>query len=190
MNKSPYKGLIVNAVLIGVVGILGYVLSAYFKERPPTVTSVPVAVRSNPNTLKFPDFSFTDLKGKTYESTDFKDKILIVNFWASWCPPCLKEFPALLNAAAKNPDIVLIAFSSDHDRNALTGFLNTLGGNPARQKNVILAMDEKGRITRELFQTYRLPETILVGRDGLLKHKLIGADWQPDDLQSLVDELR
>ena len=70
-----------NAALFLAVAALGYGLTIYFDG-----ASMPA--RAETETKPLPDFSFTDLSGKTRSVHDFKNKIVIINFWATWCAPC------------------------------------------------------------------------------------------------------
>ncbi|MCB0408188.1 MAG: TlpA family protein disulfide reductase, partial [Bdellovibrionales bacterium] len=75
-----------------------------------------------------PDFSIQDLKGQTITLSEFKNKIVIVNFWASWCEPCVKEFPSLIQLLKQFPDdLVLLAISADYTLEDLNGFTKAFG---------------------------------------------------------------
>lgn len=129
-----------------------------------------------------PDVAYTALNGKKGRLSDFKGKAVILNFWASWCTPCVAEFPALLTLAATFPDdAVLIAVSSDHDRAMMDRFLAKLkkeNGSKATAGNVIIVWDEDKSITQDQFQTLRLPETILIDSNGIMQDKIAGlTDW-------------
>lgn len=153
-----------------------------------------------------PDFSFMPLVNagriagdnqqtspKILDIKDFRGKIVVLNFWASWCVPCVREFPHFLKLAAEYPDkIVFLGLSSDHDRAAMERFLNRLWrDHPAEMAldNVILALDDKASVTRGLFQTFRLPETILIDADGVMRKKIVGADWDYADLNDLIAKI-
>ncbi len=141
---------------------------------------------------KLPNFSVTAIDGKTWTSADFKGKILILNFWAAWCGPCVIEFPALLQAAAKNPDnTILLALSSDLSEEAIRGFLKKMeeAGHKVALPGIVIALD-RDDITHSLFGIDNLPETYVVGPDGTLQNHFIGAEWKPEDLQAAIDRLK
>jgi cytochrome c biogenesis protein CcmG, thiol:disulfide interchange protein DsbE len=143
-------------------------------------------------TDRLSEFSLLSIQGRRFSTSDFKGRIVLLNFWASWCPPCIKEFPDLLKIAAEYKDsVTLIAISSDHDEAAMQRFLDKMEeSNPdIESANIVIARDPLGRVTQGLFQTFRLPETLIVDADQRPVRKLIGADWQADDLRSILDGL-
>ena len=140
-----------------------------------------------------PDFAFTDTRGTAQNLSDHQGKIVILNFWASWCAPCLKEFPHFLSAVQDYPeDIVFIGASSDFNADAMTRFTDEMKREYAgamAQENMIIFHDENQAITLDLFQTLRLPETILIDRNGGMVKKIIGAEWTYDDLRQDIDNI-
>lgn len=182
------KDRVLNGCIIVLLGLAGYGITLYLDGRAPrgveTQTSAPAPMHT-----QIPAFSFTALDGAQHDIRDFRGKIVILNFWATWCAPCQKEFPALLRIAdSHKDDIVLIALSSDIERAAIDRFLNKLSYKP--RANVHIALDDSQRITAGLFQTYRLPETWIIDRQQLLKHKLIGAEWTDEDLRSIIEKIQ
>lgn len=138
-----------------------------------------------------PDFSFTDINGANKKLSAYQGKVIILNFWASWCTPCVVEFPALLNLAAEFPDnVVLVALSADFEEDAMNRFLTRLkkeNGQKATASNVIIARDANQSIIQPIFQTVRLPETILIGPDFIMRDKIIGAtEWDGPAMRATI----
>jgi cytochrome c biogenesis protein CcmG/thiol:disulfide interchange protein DsbE len=134
-----------------------------------------------------PNFTVTDINGVSRSLSDFRGKVVILNFWASWCPPCIKEFPAFIQVANEYPsDVILLAISSDHDTPAMMRFLKKLKDLPF---NMVIAQDKGGVITQRQYQTFRLPETFLIGVDGRIEKKIVGANWTYEDLIQDVHKL-
>ena len=141
-----------------------------------------------------PNPSFSSIDGKRYALHDFKGKIVVLNFWATWCAPCAVEFPALLDLAAHETDhLVLIALSVDEEPERIAEFVEKFASHilqePAPQ-NVIIAHDPGKAISQDLFQTVLYPETFIIGPDMKIKTKIAGlTDWAGDDILSLIEEL-
>ncbi len=185
-----------NILIIAVIGLGTYGLTIYFDRQTPPPAVIKVPVETNIELDKtadiMPAFTFTTIKGKTFSTDDLKGKIIVLNFWASWCVPCVKEFPDLLTLAANHKDdVILIALSSDIEEETMLRFLDKMKRNaiPLDAPNVLIALDEKTRITRGLFQTYRLPETIIIDRNGKMRRKLVGANWDTASVESFVSKL-
>ncbi len=79
----------------------------------PNIKNVPVEVIDQDHTLlgRGPDFEFTDIKGQKNHLAAFKGRAVFINFWASWCPPCVAEMPLILNQAKENPDMIFLLWS-------------------------------------------------------------------------------
>ena len=75
---------------------------------PDEVSAKGNALFDDKKTIKIPEFSVLDINGKTHNNDTVKGKYLVVNFWATWCPPCLKEIPAFVDFYSKNSDRVEI----------------------------------------------------------------------------------
>jgi len=179
-----------NIIIIALIAALAYGLTLYFGQtHPPStaVKTVPTGEHLKSTDQLVSTFQFTDIKGKTHSITDFKGKKIILNFWASWCTPCIKEFPMLLAAAENAPEeVILIALSSDLNEDAITNFITKMESQKGMNfdaPNILIALDENQAITSGIFQTFKLPETILIDRNQIMRHKFIGANWTLEDLE-------
>ena len=119
------------------------------------------------------NFSFETLDGEQSSLSDFAGKPVIVHFWATWCPPCLVEFPELITFAEKNTDNIVLAVSSDRNREAI----HKMGWDVP--SNLFIIFDEGEVITREKFSVFRLPETYVFDAEHRMTDHIIGAykDW-------------
>lgn len=138
--------------------------------------------------MALPDFSAPVPAGGTMRIADLRGRYVILNFWATWCLPCVEELPRLLEAASLYPDDVsLVLLSADRDAAVLPRFFRRLDPQ-ARARldlpNVIVAHDPGQAVAQDLFQTVRLPETILADRDLVMRDKFAGSDWTLDDLRA------
>lgn len=182
-----------NILIVALVAALTAGLTLYFDHGAPAMPGMPERASAAAEGTEAPDFTVTDLKGKPRALSDFRGKIVILNFWASWCPPCLKEFPDLLAvAAAARDDVVLLALSSDFEEEPMSRFLRKLERqNPESYKlsNIVIARDEDAAITQGLFQTQLLPETILIDRKGVMRRKIPGANWTREEMEAFLKDL-
>jgi thiol-disulfide isomerase/thioredoxin len=135
-----------------------------------------------------PEEVYQDHDGKPVRLSNYRGKIVLVNFWATWCPPCRQETPSFDRLAAKlkatHPDIAILAVSVDEDGwQAIDPFLNAMHAH-----NLPVVLGDTNLAAR--FGTYKLPETWVVGRDGRILDRMISVqNWDdprlPDELEKL-----
>lgn len=133
------------------------------------------AMQAEPRTGPAPDLSLVDVEGRPVKLSDFRGRLVFVNYWASWCGPCRDEMPSLTELTRNfDPrDVVFLAVSLDEDEAAMKSFL---AGQPNPNGYVVLR-DPDGS-TAKNWGTVKLPETYLVDREGHLVYKFTGPrDW-------------
>ncbi|GAW68915.1 thioredoxin [Geoanaerobacter pelophilus] len=130
-----------------------------------------------------PDFTLQDLSGKQVQLSSLKGKVVLVNFWATWCPPCREEIPSMvkLNQVMQGKNFQMLAISVDEGgQQAVQEFF--------RQNGVSLPalFDTDGSVSRR-YGTTGVPETFIVDGKGMIRKKVIGGvDWSaPEVLQYL-----
>ncbi len=108
------------------------------------------------------DFTLTELGGKTWTLKELRGKVVVLNFWATWCPPCRKEMPDLesLYQQFKDQGLVILAIS-DEDADKVKPFI-------AQQKVTYPILLDPGRKVHELFQIEGIPKTFVYDRTGKL----------------------
>jgi cytochrome c biogenesis protein CcmG/thiol:disulfide interchange protein DsbE len=120
----------------------------------------------------------------------FSGKVIVLNFWASWCLPCQEEFPLLIKLARENPDnLVLIAVSLDHLESAAKRFIQNLDskdGLKNHSDNLYWASDPNWEIAKK-FGVGKVPETYVIDKQLNMVKKIVGAaEWKG---QKLWDEI-
>jgi peroxiredoxin len=108
------------------------------------------------------DFTLAELDGKSWTLKELRGKVVLVNFWATWCPPCRKEMPDLetLYRDFKDQNFVILAIS-DEDAGKVKPFV-------AKQKVTYPILLDPGRKVHELFEVVGIPKTFIYDRDGKL----------------------
>lgn len=134
-----------------------------------------------------PDFTVTDIHGNKVQLSQFKGgKVVVLNFWATWCVPCIKEFPALLDVAHRNPESVqLLALSADFQSEAILEFIQKLPVQPGA--NVTIALDADQGIAQNMYRSNKLPETFVIDKSGLVAAKFTGASWQISEMKAAIE---
>lgn len=125
-----------------------------------------------------PNFKVTTLDGKTVSTGDFGGKVLVLNFWGTWCEPCKEEMPSLdaMTRQLASQGVVVVALSVDKNEDVYKEFVKRAG--PAFKT----AWDPKGAISAS-YGTYQYPETYIIDREGKVREKMIGAEnWMKPEV--------
>ncbi len=128
------------------------------------------------------DFSLSDLQGNPRNLSDYKGKMLVLNFWATWCPPCMEEIPSLerltTSAEKQQEDLAVLAVSVDKSAADIEKALPNLKLN--------VALDPEGKVA-ESYGTKKFPETYIIDRQGEIVAKFIGArNWDSPVFQNYL----
>jgi peroxiredoxin len=125
------------------------------------------------------DFTLADLRGKTWNLKELRGKVVLVNFWATWCPPCRKEIPDLetLYNRFEAQGLVILGIS-DEDANKVKPFV-------AERNITYPVLLDPGRKVNELFQVAGIPKTFIYDRSGKLVAESIDMRTQKQFLQML-----
>ena len=121
-----------------------------------------------------PNFTFPDLNGQQVSLSDHRGKVVLVNIWATWCPPCRQEMPSMqkLYERFKGENFEILAVSIDSTgREAVAPFMRTMNLTfPA-------LLDPRENI-RPLYGVTGVPESFIIDKDGIVVEKIIGPiDW-------------
>jgi cytochrome c biogenesis protein CcmG, thiol:disulfide interchange protein DsbE len=130
-----------------------------------------------------PDFSVTD-SDRTVSLNQFRGKTVVLNFWATWCPPCVEEIPSLVALQQQLGDkVVILAVSTDEDEDAYKKFTKQ------RMPGVLTVRDSK-HLSNTLYGTFAFPETFVIDRQGIIRRKFIGAvNWTSPEIVDYLGKL-
>src|SRR5690606_8770008 len=110
-----------------------------------------------------PNFSLPKMDGTTFELDSVRGKVILLNFWASWCEPCVREYPSMTKLADHfNGDLVFIAISNDEDKENIEKFLGAMGESSPHT----LILWDKERKVADQYGVQRLPETFIFNKEG------------------------
>lgn len=140
-----------------------------------------------------PEFELEDLNGNSVSLTSLKGKIIVLDFFATWCAPCIKSFPSMKKAVNKyqnNPDVIFL-------------FVNTMENTSTRKKDIISLISKNNFPFRVLidpaldqfdnhrtitdYKVYDLPTKILIGPDGKVRFKLVGYNGDDGKIEQELD---
>jgi len=121
-----------------------------------------------------PNFTMPGLDGKTASLTDYRGKVVLLNIWATWCPPCVEEMPSMekLHQELKDEGFEILAVSID-----VSGAKTVIPFMKKHKLSFPALIDTKG-VIKSLYQTTGVPESFIIDKDGIIAEKVIGPrDW-------------
>ena len=130
------------------------------------------------------DFSLQDSDRKV-DLNQFRGQVLVLNFWATWCPPCVEELPSLMNMQdrLRGRGVVVLGVSIDVDQAAYHRFLKE------RNVNFLTVLDPEQKVAG-MYGTSGWPETYIIDRQGVLRRKFIGpVDWNSQEVVQFLSKL-
>jgi thiol-disulfide isomerase/thioredoxin len=145
-----------------------------------------IGIQSVRDKKKVPHCCLEALNGEKVQLAGLKDKIIFLNFWASWCGPCKEEMPSIetLYQRYKERKIVFLTISVDYE-----------GPEPVRKfiekhrYRFPVLLDPKGK-TLDLFEINKIPATLIIDRKGKMIGRVIGPrNWSSPEVYSLIDQM-
>src|SRR5271165_3347341 len=160
-----------RAVLIA--GLLTFVLTGcYSGTRPPHIGT------------PAPDFTVQD-SDRTVTLSSFRGHVVVLNFWATYCPPCIEETPSLvqLQKRMKDKGVTVVGVSWDEDSEAYHKFLQDHGID-------FVTVRDAAQKSSNLYGTQKIPETYIIDRQGIVRRKFISAvDWSEPEIVDFLSKL-
>jgi cytochrome c biogenesis protein CcmG, thiol:disulfide interchange protein DsbE len=144
----------------------------YSGSRPPRIGSTA------------PDFTVQD-SDRSVTLSEYRGQVVVLNFWATWCPPCVEEMPSLVEMQRRMQakGVTVIAVSMDVDQGAYNQFLKDHNVN-------LLTVRDPNQKSNTLYGTFKFPETYIIDRNGVMRRKFIGAiDWTTPEITDFLSKL-
>ena len=132
-----------------------------------------------------PQFSVKDRSGQLHSLNDFRGKVVLVNFWATWCPPCIEEMPSMdsLQKTLDQEKFSIIAISVDDSWDSVDTFIKS------SDLDLNIYSDFEGKVAK-LYGTHKVPETYILNKEGIVVRKILGEiDWTSPKVLSYLKEL-
>ena len=132
-----------------------------------------------------PALELSDLQGKPHKLADYRGKVVLVNFWATWCEPCREEMPSIerLRASLEGRPFAVLAVNLAEPESRIRKFLETM---PLR---FAVLLDRDAKVARA-WQAKILPATYLVGPDGVIRFQHRGElDWSKPEVRGQIAAL-
>ncbi len=129
-----------------------------------------------------PQFTISD-GTHSVDLARLRGHVVLLNLWASWCPPCVEELPSLLALQHEMPGLIVVAVSIDEDDAAYRSFLKR------NHVDLLTIRDPSARINA-LYGTVQIPETYVIDKDGILRRKFVSAqEWTSPDIEHYLHQL-
>jgi len=167
------RDVLIRTALLALVAVC---LAAFLRE---SGQAIPVIGQP------LPAFDLEGDGGRAIRLADLRGKVVVVNFWATWCPPCVEELPSLDRfARTYGPrGVEVVAISVDDDVKLYRDFLQ------ARNLSLRTVRDPSKSVAMQ-YGTFKYPETYIADRQGHLVRKIVGgADWMDPRVTEMFDEL-
>ncbi|MGH9560355.1 MAG: TlpA family protein disulfide reductase [Terracidiphilus sp.] len=129
-----------------------------------------------------PDFTVSD--GSTsVHLANYRGHVVLLNFWATWCMPCLEEMPSLLALHHEEPGLVILAVSIDDNPEAYSRYI-------ARNHIDLITVRDPEESAAKLYHTDMWPETYVIDRNGIIRRKFVGPqDWTSSEIDRYLKGL-
>jgi len=169
-----------NFVLCGFVGLIFSAGAVLAEDKVPSQTLFEVAAHP-----QAPDFFLEDMDGKKRHLSDLRGKVVLVNFWATWCPPCRREMPSIerLSQALKGRDFEILAVNVAEDIDMVNSFTSTLDMEPTFP----IVFDKDSSVLKS-WPVMGLPTTFVLDKNGRIVYRAVGG--REFDNPSILAQIR
>jgi thiol-disulfide isomerase/thioredoxin len=133
-----------------------------------------------------PSFELSTVEGKTIEFSQLRGKVVILNFWATWCGPCKEEMPALdrLSRQFDPRDVAILTITTEHERTGIQQFMKQFN-------SALPVLIDEQRDVSLAFMVRGLPTTVFISKNGTVEGRAVGPrEWDGPDAISFIQRLR
>lgn len=133
-----------------------------------------------------PEFTVPSLTGGAVKLSNYRGKVVFINFWATWCATCKVEMPSMekLYQRFKDRGFEMLTISVDKDRSLIEPFMKEYA------LTFPVLLDPDSQVAKRKYKTTGVPETFIVNREGIIVHKAIGPrDWATEETMAAFEEL-
>jgi thiol-disulfide isomerase/thioredoxin len=184
MNKRLGTSLLAAAAGVAVGALLVFLIPGEAPQDGPPDLGEALAAYETVDPTPAPEISFSDAAGNTLSLDDFAGEVVVLNFWATWCAPCVREMPALdrLQAAFADAPVTVMALSVD--RGGAEDVEPFYAQHGIEHLGIFLDPDFSAPPT---FSVASLPTTVVLDPEGRIVGRLSGpAEWDSEDAEALV----
>jgi thiol-disulfide isomerase/thioredoxin len=131
-----------------------------------------------------PDFTLPDLDEETHKLSDYRGKVVMLNFWATWCPPCRREIPSMesIYHDLGKSGFVVLAVNEFEDPDHVFAYMGQLSVLP----NFPVLLDTDSKVSQD-YKVKGLPTTVLIDKQGRIVYRAVGGrDFDHDDVRRIV----
>lgn len=191
MRNNHFKifrvGLLVLSVLCLVTSV-GIAQGFFHKRKQPAVSEdhfKKLKIERPKEKVPAPDFTLEDLNGRKVSLKGLKGKVIFLNFWAIWCPPCVQEMPTMekLHKTFGQKGLTVLAINYREDAKEVKEFFSK------HKLTFIALLDLDGKVS-ERFRAWGLPVTVIINKRGEIVGKVIGSrDWHSKEAKEFFAKL-
>lgn len=132
-----------------------------------------------------PEFSLKDLSGRPVTLSSLKGKVVLLNFWATWCPPCISEMPVFnkLYKEMRGRGLEIVAISADRSESYVRDFVSK------HSLDLRVLFDADRSVTKQ-YKVFSMPTTFLIDKNGVIVEKFFGEyDWTDQEIKKKIEKL-
>lgn len=157
-------------------------------SRVPSAVGAPLSSSPSPREgFLAPDFTLDTLDGKRITLSELRGKIVVVNFWATWCLPCRAETPALEKSYAQYKDSGVVILGVNLTNQDVVSEVESFVQEFKLTYPILL--DREGSISNSLYQIRGLPTTFFINREGIIRTVLVGGPMSETFIRSKIEAL-